>query len=519
MADVLIVLGDRRRVAAAQVNVDNAQVRWTGGWTSPWPEGMSPGQNPQGAGQWLKAQWSAAGLTAKSAWVVMSREDIVLRHLELPAAPDEELADMVRFQAAARSAIPIDQACLDFLPLPSIASRPGRDVLSATIANSAVEGYRAILHAADRDLAGVTFSSVALAEWTIRHSRRREAEAGRGELSRSGAHALMASLTRRTTDPNHAELTVVVDGAKVELVVVAERQLVFGHLARSMSVPEEERQVPIQAEVSRTLVAAERLRPELKLHHVWLVGGNAALAKSLQEQVGCPVELTETVRHTELGECPAALRDAPADVVLLTGAALARSFGAAPSIDFVHPRQPPPKRDPRKQKIAVGAAAALLGAFVILGSGQMWLRSLNLQIAALQTKQIDLDTKIRGGQRELKASDAIAAWEVRNISQLSQFGELEQTLPGGLQRPYLSQYQFNFAKGDVLAAIKMNGAARSRADVEDFKQELVDKQKYRVKPSAITASRDDDYPSGFQIEADVVPVRQKPAAAVAPTKK
>jgi len=517
MSDVLIVLGDRRRVTAAQASIDNAQ-RWTGGWTSPWPEGMLPGQNPQAAGEWLKSQWLAAGLTARSVWVVMSREDIVLRHLELPAAPDEELADLVRFQAAARSAIPIEQACLDFLPLPPIASRPGRDVLSATIANSAVEGYRAILHAADRELAGVTFSSIALAEWTIRHSHRREAEAGRSELSRSGAHALMATLTRRTSDPNHAELTIVLDGPKVELVVIADRQLVFGHLARSMSVPEEERQVPIQAEVSRTLVAAERMRPDLKLHHVCLIGGTAALAKSLQEQVGCPVEWLETIRQTELGECPAALRNSPADMATLTGAALSRSAGAAPSIDFVHPRQPPPKRDPRKQKLAIAAAAALLVAFSVLGSGQIWLRSLDNRIAALLEKQTEYDNKIRAGQRELKAAAALGEWEVRNLSQLTQLQELEEMLPGGLQRPYFSQYQFTTSKGDVLASIKISGAAKSRADIDAFKQLLVDQHKYRVKPSPITGSRDDDYPNGFQIEADLVPVRKPVAPPANPAK-
>src|SRR5581483_6089620 len=107
MPDVLVVLADRRRVSAAQASLDGGQGRWTGGWTAPWPDGISPEQNPQAAGEWLKSQWSSGGLTAKSVWMVMCREDIVLRHLELPAAPDEELADLVRFQAAGRSAVPI----------------------------------------------------------------------------------------------------------------------------------------------------------------------------------------------------------------------------------------------------------------------------------------------------------------------------------------------------------------------------------------------------------------------------
>jgi len=523
MPDLLVVFGDRRRIAAAQAVVDGANVRWTGAWSGPWPEGVSAAQNPKAAGEWLRSQWSGAGLTAKSVVVVMPREEVVLRHLELPAAPDEELADLVRFQAAARSAIPIDQASLDFIPLPAVPSRPGRDVLAATVSNTVIESFRATLKAADRDLVGVTFSSPALAEWTLRHSRRREAEVGRAELSRSGAQALMASLTRRGTDPGHAELTLVVDGPHVEIVVVAERQLIFGHAARIAATAAEEVLVAIQAEVSRTMVAAQRLRPDLRLHHGWLVAGTAPLAKSLQEQMGCPVELIETIRQIELGECPTALRKSPGDAALLAGAILARATGAAPNVDFLHPRKPPPKRDPRKQKIAVAAAAAMLTLFVLTGGILMRLRSLDLQIAELNTKAIDYDRVIRGGQRDLAAATIIGDWEARNIPQSQQLLELEQALPGGLQRPYFSNYKFNTAgmaaRGEALANITMTGAAKTREDVELFQQQLFDLNRYQVKPSGILNSRDDDYPSGFKLDVAVVTPKKSPVAPATPAKK
>jgi hypothetical protein len=516
MSDVLIVVGDRRRVSAAQAAIDGGHARWTAGWTSPWPESVSPAQNPQAAGEWLKAQWAAAGLTARSVWVVMSREDVVLRHLELPNAPDDELADLVKFQAAARSSIPIDQAALDFLSLPVTPSRPGRDVLSATVSTTVLDSYRGVLKAAERDLAGVTFSSTALAEWTLRYSKRRESEAPRTDVSRSGAHALVATLTRRGA-PDHAELTIVLDGSKLELAVVAERQLVFGHAARLSTVVEDEALISIQAEVTRSLVAAERLRPDLKLHHVWLVGGQAALVKPLQEQLGCPVELVEPLRSSELGECPKPLEAVPADVVLLAGAVLARTSGAAPNVDFLRPRQPPPKRDPRKQKIAIVAAAALLGAFVVFGGAQWRLVSLDRQIAALRAEELELNKVIVGGRTDLESARVINDWDIRNVPQLEQLVELEGKLPGEFERPYLERYDFTSpSTGTTPPQIKTEGNARSRDDIEAFKRAL-DEKRYRVQPRPYSVSRDDDYSVRFKVEMEVIPGAKRPSQAAAPT--
>jgi hypothetical protein len=518
MPDVLVVLGNKFRISAAQASLDGASARWTGGWTSPWPEGVTPAQNPKAAGEWLKAQWAAAGLTAKSVWVVMSREDIVLRHLELPSAPDEELPDLVRFQAAARSSVPVEQLCLDFLPLPAVSSRPGRDVLAASVTASVVDAFRATLKAADRDLAGVTFSSPALAEWTLKHARRREAEAGRAEVTRSGPQALLASLTRRSLDGTHADVTVLLDGQRLELALVADRQLVFGHAAR-VPVVEAETLVSVQAEFSRALVAAERLRPNLRLQHIWLIGGNKALAKALQEQSNCTVELIETPPKTDLGDCPAALKATPTDAVTLTGAVLARVTGSAPNVDFLRPRQPPPKRDPRKQKIAIGAAAALFGAFVICG-GMVWrLKSMDAQIAQLLETQSGLDDRIRLGKPVVDAAGIVGDWDARNFPQLKQLVDLEGTLPGGAQRPYLSNLDFKPATGEALATLHMVGAAKTREDVEAFKQVLADRSGHRVPPRPDTVSRDDAYPAGFTVDVTFMPAKPElPKATATKTK-
>ena len=51
---------------------------------------------------WLSSAVSAAGVSARQAFVVLSQQDVVTRWLELPAVPDEELPEVVRWQAGDR---------------------------------------------------------------------------------------------------------------------------------------------------------------------------------------------------------------------------------------------------------------------------------------------------------------------------------------------------------------------------------------------------------------------------------
>ena len=166
MTSMLIVTWDRRRAYALQA--DSGTV--SAAWTEEWPEGVT---FAQGAGPWLQQEWSRAGLSAQSLWVVLPREDVVLRHLELPQAPDDELPDLVRFQASGRSTVPIDQLNLDFIPLPADARREGRDVLAATIPKTLTEQVRKLARELDRELAGLSFTSHALGEWGEQLDRQR----------------------------------------------------------------------------------------------------------------------------------------------------------------------------------------------------------------------------------------------------------------------------------------------------------------------------------------------------------
>ncbi len=487
MSDLLIVTSDRQRVSALQVS-EGEGGRVAAVWTGEWPEGKTPAQNPQGAGTWLRGEWLSAGFTAKSVWVIVPREEVVLRHLELPNAPEEELPDMVRFQAATRSTVPLDQACLDFIPLARFAGREGRDVLAATFPKTTIESFRQIVTATDRELVGVSFSSHALGEWGEQTDRR---------------HA--ASLPGHEAD---ATLVLAWGASRVDLSVVCGRELTFAHSARIPIIEGGDPTSTVLAEVSRTLVAGQRLRPGLRVDHGWLVGGDAVLARALETRLECRFEPIDPIADHPQAAQLKKLQGHPIAAALLLGV---RRPSLTPGINFLKPRQPPPKRDPRKRQIAVAAAAGLLLAFLGFGGGTLRLQSLDHRIATLYSEKVELETRVKGGQPVLMASTTIGEWSLRNIDQLQELVALEETMPGDADRPYLAEYVFLTGTGDTLGKISGEGSARTRDDVEALMQAFSVQRGYRVFTKQVTASRDPEYQHRYTLDLSVPKKKVEPA--------
>ena len=72
---------------------------------------------PEAAGKQLRAELNRAASRSTHVLVSLPREEAVVRLLELPECTDDELPELVRLQAATRSAVPLDRLLLDFLPI------------------------------------------------------------------------------------------------------------------------------------------------------------------------------------------------------------------------------------------------------------------------------------------------------------------------------------------------------------------------------------------------------------------
>jgi type IV pilus assembly protein PilM len=101
--------------------------------------------DPDAVGAAIRELWRQTGLRSRDVRVGLTGPRVVVRVVDMPAMPDEELAGAVRFSAADHVSIPLDEAVLDHAVLePAPPAEPGGPpmvrVLVAAAYRSALDG-------------------------------------------------------------------------------------------------------------------------------------------------------------------------------------------------------------------------------------------------------------------------------------------------------------------------------------------------------------------------------------------
>ena len=476
MPDVLAIHWERKRLRVIEASVGGS-LRVSQGFVIDVPELAGPG--------WLREALRKHGVTAKQAIVSLPREDAILRQLELPDAPDDDLPLLVSFQASTRSTTPLDQLVLDYVLLPRRVGSPQKDVLLASVPRTVVDPLRTTLAEANIELVSLTVGSFALAE-----------------LVAQGEAALRQPADQRS-------LLVQQDANRLEVVLLGQRGPLSSHIVRP---PLDETGHPIvakaAADVARVLVPAQPWLNDGRIDRIWLLGDAhqwPGLDKALSERWGCPVERFDPHVASLLSGLNTSKLPEPTQFAPAIGLALSHCERQTPAFDLLHPHQPKPQRDPRKLQMALGAAAALLILALSTAAVQMTLSSLDLGIKDLALKEKDLNLLLKAGQPTLDSAKTIGDWTARDVNQLQQIADLDGFMQG-TERLYVSDYHFGPASGDALAKLSAKGNAKDRIDLQQVRQRLVDAKTYRVTPRELTQSnRDPDYPNRFELDADLIP--------------
>jgi Tfp pilus assembly PilM family ATPase len=468
---------ENRQLCGVEADVTKGRVRVKRCFALERPDGLDAPQT----GEWLKQQLESLSATSRQAVLVLPREDAVVRHVELPEAPDDEIPNLVRFQAAAKSSRPLDQLALDFLPLPRRADDTGRSVLMATISAELLATLRTAFTAADLELAGISISSTATTELIAR--------------------------VEPDADENAACLVVAQYGHRVEISVVHRRSLVFTHstrLTRYGSTDEENQ--AIVAEVSRTFVALQKQHVDVKVNRAWVVGTNpenASLIQSLIQRLACPVG---TVDPLAVGEVELRTSDIPGNRALYAGPIgmlLAQSQPLVESLDFLNPRRPVVKADRRKITLAAATAAVVLLVAALYGFRFTSLRALDREIADLNQRAKDFDERLQRVDGDVKSVDALSEWHVRGSNWLDQTKRLADTFQG-TQRHYLQSLRFEEGSGNFLGTVNGDGAAVTDDDVYALYGALGAHKEWDVLPHEIPkTSPDGAYPYRLRLNLNV----------------
>ncbi|QDU37741.1 Competence protein A [Maioricimonas rarisocia] len=478
MADYLAIEWDKRSLAVVEASIGRGEGDIARAFRIPWE--MPEDETPQARGESLRKQLREQGATASKAVLVLPRDAFAVRRLDLPNAPDDELPDLVRFQAATRSATPLETLALDYIPLPREESASGRHVLLFSIDAHRLKDLTATLEAAGLHPTSCVVSTVAAAQCV--------------------AHA--ASTGKAGLMPGVPTLIVYQHKARVEISILDRGQLIFSHATRLPETTDATHVNPLKAELARSIVALGQLHPGVEVEQTVLIqeeGEDPSVESMLQDRFGERLHRLTPGEHTQLQSG----RGVSTLPVIPLGALESLLEPTIVSVDLLNPRKAAAKPDRTRLRIGMGAAAAVL----LLGTAYWMYRtevaSREDEIAYLEQRQDDLDAILQRGQPQLESAGEIDAWLAQAPSPLDVLTEFRDLLPE-TDRLYLTNLQYAPAARDAVATIRGSGYARSRRDAEDLYQALADNG-YRVRPHEVEISRrDPEYPVTFELDVDAV---------------
>lgn len=454
---------------------------------------------------WLRSQLSAQGVAAGEVLVGLPRDEAVVKRIELPETSDDELPLLVRYQAGAKSSVPLSELSLDFIPLPRRNEVPGREVLMATVPQQTITEIRTLCETAGLQLTTLGLTPAAVAEL----------------VARAEPHA--------GVDLAGASLVVSKHGSRLEISVLRRCHLLFSHSARlSMDENGPEPQA-IVAEVSRSLVALRGAISDVKIERVWTLLDKAAheqLSDVLRKRLSCDVQPLDPFATVDFD------RNGPEEGLDKSqfsgpiGLLLARAEPRVPAIDFLAPRQPPVKRDDRKRRRVIMAAGAGLLALLLAGNHWLTLRGLDEDIASLLDTEVRLNKEKKSGEPTVASAKLITDWEKGSVAWLDEMAVFTDRMPP-TDRIYLRKLELTpiatpvtgKAKAEVRAKVKVDGVARERNDVLKLSEKLlaVDAHYRGVLPPVHGPSTEDpNFPWHFLTEVQIAEPSTKKEKAASP---
>jgi Tfp pilus assembly PilM family ATPase len=477
MADVLAIDWNTDRVCGVQADLASGSLRIQSSFSFDVPTTLS---NPAEVGAWLKGELQRARISARSVYLTVPREDVVVRHLELPPVDDNELPELVRFQAASRSTIPLDQLALDYLPMAHREGFQGREVLVASINRQKIRDTRTAFASAGLDLSAVGVSSIAATHLVSETSEEKSAQAS--ELS----------------------LIIARHGDRIELSILGHGSLYFSHSTQVDSNDAAQSQSSILADISRSMIALQKRLPDARIARAWILGSpgeDSDLAAAIHERFRCtlhrvdPFSAQGMTVSTEPGDESHAAYAGP------IGMLLGRRYESSRTLDFLNPRRATVKRDLTQiRRISVVAAGlvVIIGFYVYRGIHVAGLEAATRDAQEQTTSQKELLKKL-GPQ--VAIAESVDGWAGQNVNWLNESMWLTETMQG-TERQYLTQIRLTGGNKTKKGTVTLTGYAKERADAHTLNAELLERKNVDVQAKENNRSgRDGQYE--FQFKLDV----------------
>ena len=463
MADVLAIDWNTHRVCGVQADVAAGSLRIQSSFSFDVPEMLD---DPGELGAWLKGELQKSRISAKSVFLTVPREDVVVRHLELPPVDDNELPELVRFQAASRSTIPLDQLALDFLPMTGGEGSQGREVMMASINRQKIRDTRAAIAAAGLDLSSVGVSSIAATHLVSETSE--EKSALQGELS----------------------LIIARHGDRIELSILGQGNLYLSHSTQVDSNNAAQSQSAILADISRSMIALQKRLPDARIARAWILGSpgeDSELAAAIHERFRCTLNRVDPFNAQGMTVSTEPGDDSHAAYAGPIGMLLGRRYESARTLDFLNPRKATVKRDYKQIKMLTSIAAGFL---VIVGF-YVW-RSMEVSSLAAATEEALDET---ASQKELlkelgpqvEIAKTVDGWADQNVNWLDESVWVADVMQG-TDRQFLTQVRLKGGNTTKKGTVTLTGYAKERADAHTLNGELLKRDNVDVQSKENSSS-------------------------------
>ncbi len=389
----------------------------------------------------LVRELSELGGAETETLVAIGRGSAELRELQLPPVPDDELPDMVRFQALRSFATAGDSATVDYLVTKRIES--GIEVIAAAVGPQSLNA----IHESVRD-----------AELSLKRIALRPLSAA--------ALFLIAESSSRQGEVVFIDL--LSDGA--EIVVARDGKVVFVRTVR-MPSSEAARAKALAGELKRSLLACG-VSGQLGRVILWgNTSAHEAEVATLETAAGCEVQVVNPFDLVDVSH-ETSLPDKVGRLAPLVGLLLADEIEPDRLIDFLNPRKPRVQVvSPYRKLLVVGVpiAACVLIAFVVYQR----IKTLDQQIAVLRDGNAAMQSDVKLADQSIAKTETMDNFLDGDVNWLHEVRRMALQMPPSEQMIVRGvSASANQRRGG--GNLKIEGGAINPSVIDEFERSLRD---------------------------------------------
>ena len=353
----------------------------------------------------LKEALREQGVVKGEAFATVPRSAVELKPLSLPPAPDEELPDLVRFQAQREFHNLGPDTPFDFRPSPAAAGEP-RSVLAAAVDPLVAAQVRALCEGAGLRLRRMLLRPCAAASLVVRDV---------------------------AADDVAVRLLVEAAADEAEVTALAGREPVLVRSARLPGDPQSaEYGRALTSELRRTTASVQHQLGGRRVDRVCLFGAADEWPEAVARVGGNDGPSIDAI--DPWARLPSSIAAAPEVIdrrgrfAPLLGALVDEVETTAPAFDFNNPRRAPAPPDHRR-RAAVLATVAVAAAIALWAVVAGRLSSLDDEIAATRRQAAALEPALKAGAEVERRDAELEKWLRGGVVWLTEFERLARRLP------------------------------------------------------------------------------------------